>query len=269
MVDRDDEESQPGRRPVTPLAAALWTTALWLLQGVVLNATEAVRPGAGTDVVNQAACIALATSVVVFAMVRVHARDVSLRATLGVAAPAPLHVLLAAAAGAGMFPLFSTVEDLMQKRWPLAQGETEDLGRLLSVPTSGARIGLVLAVLVVIPVAHELFFRGILYGEVKRATNVRTATIASAVFFAASQLDWRTLPTMLALGLALARLRERTGTVLAPVAAHCAYWAVFAVPVARGADPLADVTYPTRWIVGGAVIAALALAAVGAGRREE
>jgi hypothetical protein len=35
--------------------------------------------------------------------------------------------------------------------------------------------------------------------------------------------------------------------------------------VLRGLDPNADVTYPTRWIAGGAVIAVLALVGMQAG----
>ncbi len=40
-------------------------------------------------------------------------------------------------------------------------------------------------------------------------------------------------------------------------------------PILLGRDPSADVTYAPRWIVGGAIIAALALAAVGTGRSED
>jgi membrane protease YdiL (CAAX protease family) len=254
---------------MTPLAAALWTLALWLAENVCVGVTQALRPGALSDVVNLGACTALATSVLVFLMVRVHARDVSLRATLGVLPPAPLHVVLAVAAGAGLYPLMSTIDDLAQKRWPLPSDQSETLAKVLAVPTSGARVALVVSAFVVIPLARELFFRGLVYGGVRRATSVRTATIASALFYAASQMDWRVLPTTLALGLALARLRERTGTVVAPIIAHLAYWAVVAVPILRGQDPMEDIVYPTRWIVGGAVIAVLALTFVGAGSRRE
>ena len=267
MDDRDDE--QPGHRLMTPLAAALWTVALWLVENVCVGVTQALRPGALADVVNLGACTALATSLLVFMMVRVHAREVSLRATLGVVRAAPLHVVLSIAAGAGLYPLFSTIEHLIENRWPLSDEEMKDLGQVLGVQTPGSRVALVVAAFLVIPIARELFFRGLVYGEVKRATQARTAAIASAVFYAASQLDWRALPTTLALGFALARLRERTGSVVPPIAAHLAYWAVVAVPILRGHDPMVDIEYPTRWIVGGAIIAVLALAAVGAGSRRD
>ena len=254
---------------MTPLWAAGWTGLLWLLENVAVQVTQAARPGALSDVVNLGACQLLATSLVVFAMVRVHARETSLRWTLGVAPVGPLPFLLSLAAGAGLYPLVSTIEDVIAARWPHGIEDDTLMAKLLEVPTMSARLALVAVFVVIGPLTRELFFRGALFTELRRATGLRTAMIASAVFFAASQFDWRTIPTTLALGLALAWLRERTGSVLGAVAGHLAFWAVPGIPILRGADPAADVHYPTRWIVGGAVIAALALVAVGAGRREE
>jgi membrane protease YdiL (CAAX protease family) len=202
--------------------------------------------------------------------VRVHARETSLRVTLGVTPLAPLQFLLSIAAGAGLYPLMSTVDDMVLKRWPAAPSPDDTLmAKLLEVPTLGSRVALVVAAFVVMPLARELFFRGIVFTELRRSSRLWVAMVASSVFFAASQFDWRSIPTTLVLGLALARLRDRTGSVLAAVVAHVAFWSVAGIPILRGADPAADVTYPMRWIAGGAVIAVLALVAVGAGHRSE
>jgi membrane protease YdiL (CAAX protease family) len=258
---------EPPDRPLTPLAGALWAVALTMLVMCAVAATEAARPGAQTDVVNLAACQVFATSVVIFAMVRLHAREVSLRATLGLRAVAPLHALLAAAAGAGMHPLISTVDHWVLRRWPLDDPHVaEKVEKLLS---SSPRVVLVVAAFAIMPIVNELFFRGILYGGIRATTNVRAAVIATAVFYACSYIDPQQMPTALVLGFAMAWLRERTGTVLAPVIAQLAFGAVEGIPILRGRDPTVDVTYPPKWIAGGAFIAILALAAVGAGKREE
>ena len=252
---------------MTPLAAALWAVALTMTVMVAVSVTESVRPGAQSDIVNLAACQVLATSLVIFAMVRWHARDISLRVTLGMRPLAPLRAPLAIAAGAGLFPVLSTLDDAIVRRWPIGdESAAESVQKLVS---SSSRVGLVMAALVVVPIARELFFRGILYGGVRATTGMRSAIIATSVFYACSYLEPQQMPTALVLGLALAWLRERTGTVLAPLLAQLAYGAVEGIPILRGRDPSADVTYPTKWIAGGAVIAVLALAAVGAGRREE
>jgi membrane protease YdiL (CAAX protease family) len=251
---------------LTPLAAALWSVALTILESVVVAVTDAARPGALTDIVNQAACRVLATSLLCFVMVRLYAREGSLRATFAVRPISPLHVPLAIAAGAGLCPVLSTLQDLVVRRWPLAEDESDTVQRLVA---SSSPLGLVLAALVAVPIAYELFFRGILYGGVERATSARVAIVSTSVFYACSSLDPRQIPPALALGVAMAWLRERTGTVVAPILAQLAFNAVDGIPILRGRDAAANVTYPSRWIVGGAVIAVLALAAVGAGKREE
>jgi len=254
---------------MTPLTAALWTIGLWFLEMTCVYVTQAARPGAIDDIVNLGACTALATSLVIFAMVRVHARESSLRLTLAVAPVGPIHLLLSIAAGAGLYPLLSTIDDRIVHRWPYSPEDTQAMERLFAVPTMSSRVALVLVGFVVIPLAREVFFRGIVFSEIMRSTSARVATVASAVLFSVSQLDWRAIPTTLVLGLALARLRERTGTVLAAAAAHVAFFAVAGIPVLGGRDTMADVVFAPKWIVGGAVIALLALVAVGAGHRSD
>ena len=263
-------------RPLSLPAAALWATALWLLEHIAFEVTEALRPGAITDIVNISACVVLATSLIVFAMVRVHAPEESLRATLGMRAVGPVSIVLAAALGVGLCPALSTVDDLVARRWPYDDPQSlESMNKLLA---SSTHLGLVLGVFVVIPLAREVFFRGLLFGELQRARGIgigrgsaegggasstALALVATAVLFAVFSLDWRSMPTALVLGLVLGWLRARTGSLVAPAVAHLAFWSVEGIPILRGADPAADVTYPTRWIVGGARgIAARALARV-------
>jgi membrane protease YdiL (CAAX protease family) len=199
-------------------------------------------------------------------MVRWHAPDLPMRGVLGMRGISPLHVPLAIAAGAGLFPLMSTVDSLIVKRWPIQDDSAaEGIEKLLA---SSSRVGLVVAALVVVPIARELFYRGILYGGIRATVNVRVAILATSVFYACSFLDPQQMPTALALGFALAWLRERSGTVIAPILAQLAYGSVEGIPILRGQDLEADVTYPAKWIAGGAAIALLALVGIGAGRRD-
>jgi membrane protease YdiL (CAAX protease family) len=259
----------PGiQRPFSLAAAALWASLLWLLEHVCFEVTEAVRPGAITDIVNITACVVLATSVVVFAMVRVHAPDGSLRATLGVRPVGLLRLFLSIAAGVGLSPALSTVDDLITRKWPYDDPKAlEGMQELLG---SSTRLGLVLGVFVVIPLAREVFFRGVLFGELERNADgpgrgeggLLVPLVGTTLLFMVFSLDWRSMPTAFVLGLALGWLRARTGSLLAPAVAHLAFWSVQGIPILRGADPAADITYPAQWIAGGAVVAVLALAAL-------
>ena len=171
-------QDEASARPMTPLLAAMWSFTLFVLVQVCVGATEAIRPGALTDVVNVCACSLLATSVVIFAMVRVHARDASLRRTLGVLAPAPTHVFLAVAAGSGLFPLKTAIDHRILAWRPYSQDEADLLSKLTDVPTMHARVLLVVTLMVLMPIAGELVFRGVLFGELRRAAG---ATVAQLV----------------------------------------------------------------------------------------
>lgn len=264
----------PGNdRPLSLPAAGLWATALWLLEHLCFQVTESARPGAITDIVNVSACVVLATSIIVFAMLRVHAPNESVRAALGVRTVGPLRLVLAAAAGAGLCPALSTLDELVARRWPYDDPEAlEGMQKLLA---SSSHLGLVLGVFVVIPLAREIFFRGVLFEELGRdpvgnragapdagPSGAAPAFLATTLLFTVFSLDWRSMPSALALGLALGWLRLRTRSLVAPVVAHLAFWSVEGVPILRGADPAADVTYPARWIAGAAAVALLAMVAL-------
>jgi membrane protease YdiL (CAAX protease family) len=252
-------------------AAALWAIALWLLEHICFETTESARPGAITDIVNVSACVVLATSIILFAMLRVYAPNESVRTTLGLRAVSPVGLLLSAVAGAGLCPALSTLDDLVARRWPYDDpAALESMQKLLA---SSSHVALVLGVFVVIPLAREIFFRGLLFGELEGdslgplagAADPRSPTVAflaTTLLFTVFSLDWRSMPSAFVIGLALGWLRLRTGSLVAPVVAHLAFWSVEGIPILRGADPAADVTYPVRWIAGAAAVALVALAAL-------
>lgn len=254
-------------RPLGLQAATLWAVGLWLLEHVCLELTESLRPGAITDIVNVSSCVVLATSIVGFAVVRLHEPDRSLRATFGVRSLGPLRLLASAAAGVGLSPALSTLDDLVSKRWPY--DDPEALANVQKLLASSSRWTLVAGVFVVIPLAREVFFRGLLYGELRRVVSAGSAIVATSLLFTIFWLDWRSMPAALVLSFALGWLRARSGSVLAPVVAHFAFWSIQGIPILRGVDPAADVTYPTKWIAAGALLAVAGLVAIGLRRDPE
>jgi len=78
---------------------------------------------------------------------------------------------------------------------------------------------LVLLIVGVIPVVEEVTFRGIVHGAVRKHLGRGMAIAASSVVFAALHGRSPFLP-ILAIGILLAWVYERTGSILAPVAAH-------------------------------------------------
>ena len=78
----------------------------------------------------------------------------------------------------------------------------------------------VIAIVILAPIAEEVFFRGVVFNAWLREGGRRYAYIGSAALFAVIHLSPVSLVPIFALGLALAWVYERTGSLLAPMAMH-------------------------------------------------
>lgn len=70
------------------------------------------------------------------------------------------------------------------------------------------------------PMIEELFFRGFLYNAVKRHIGIVWAMVVTAAFFAALHTNLVGFLPIMILGLVLAYLYEKTGTLVAPITVH-------------------------------------------------
>jgi membrane protease YdiL (CAAX protease family) len=80
--------------------------------------------------------------------------------------------------------------------------------------------------IVLAPIAEEALFRGIFYPAVKALGYPRLALIGTSILFAAIHLNVVTFLPLLVLALGLVLLYERTGNLLAPIAAHAVFNAI-------------------------------------------
>lgn len=78
----------------------------------------------------------------------------------------------------------------------------------------------VLGVVIIAPVAEEAFFRGVAFNAWLRERGRRFAYIGSSLLFAAIHASIVSLAPIFLLGLALAWVYRRTGSLLAPIAMH-------------------------------------------------
>jgi uncharacterized protein len=76
------------------------------------------------------------------------------------------------------------------------------------------------AVIIVAPIAEEVFFRGVAFNAWLREGGRRWAYIGSSVLFAVIHMTLVSLLPILFLGLALAWVYERTRSLLAPIVMH-------------------------------------------------
>lgn len=78
----------------------------------------------------------------------------------------------------------------------------------------------ILAVVILAPVAEEIFFRGVVFNALLREGGRRWAFIGSSVLFAIIHISLVALLPIFLLGLALAWIYRRTDNLLAPIAMH-------------------------------------------------
>jgi membrane protease YdiL (CAAX protease family) len=78
----------------------------------------------------------------------------------------------------------------------------------------------ILAVVILAPIAEEIFFRGVVFNALLRESGRRWAYIGSSALFAVIHVSLVALVPIFVLGLALAWIYQRTGNLLAPMAMH-------------------------------------------------
>ena len=107
----------------------------------------------------------------------------------------------------------------------LLQPEQEDVTRDLGAD-EGVLGSIVAGLLIVCvaPVTEEIFFRGFMFGGVRRATSFVVAALVSAgiwgVFHYTGPETWGVVLQLAVFGIALAWLYERTGSLYPPIAVH-------------------------------------------------
>jgi membrane protease YdiL (CAAX protease family) len=92
--------------------------------------------------------------------------------------------------------------------------ETSDVELLVAMAVSA---------IIIAPIAEELIFRGYLYPVVKRFTDRWFASIFSGVLFGVIHFNVMGLPMLALMGIILAVIYERSGSLWVPIGCHAAF----------------------------------------------
>ena len=225
----------PSRPPLPILLAFCWTVfitaALWLgLSLVFVN----VRRGA-PDIV-----LLGLTQVVVYAVVltlfgyssRTPARELlALR-------PASLQVCLAAAVLGAVLQIPATLlSNAVEHFYPLSPEVLAE--RMARITPHGTAHGIAIFAVVagLGPCVEEFFFRGALFGALRRGNGALLTSAVVATCFALGHLDLRLFLPLLVAAFALADVREHTGSIWPGLALHAAFNAATLALVFAGDAP--------------------------------
>jgi len=158
-----DEDDKPSGATLSYLGALGWTFAATGAAQLVATVANELRPGGGLDTVALSVTFLVATLGVVLGMARVHGPDEDLGALLGAKSAAPILTVLAFVAGVSLVFATSGVDATLADKMPLGEEEKA----LFATDTARQRALLAL-LLVVVPVTHEVFFRGALFTLLER-----------------------------------------------------------------------------------------------------
>ena len=82
---------------------------------------------------------------------------------------------------------------------------------------------MIFAAMLLLAVGEELIFRGLIFGYLNRESTSLKAVLWSSGCFAIIHLNPVNMPSSFVLGIVLVLTYKRTGSLLAPIIAHCVY----------------------------------------------
>jgi membrane protease YdiL (CAAX protease family) len=197
--------------------------------GALLTALTRGVTGAGPGltlgrVVAGVASFQGAALVLVWRFVREHGMDWN--EAFGVACRPLRAILLGALVAALFFPAGRLLQLLSLELMIRLHLDPSTQSAVEALRAAGRGPGLMLfaaLAVVIVPLAEELVFRGVLYPAIKGAGFPRTALWSTSILFAVIHFNLAIFLPLLALALALTWLYEKTANLLATIAAHGAF----------------------------------------------
>jgi membrane protease YdiL (CAAX protease family) len=152
--------------------------------------------------------------------------------------PAPLSLCLAAAALGAVLQIPATLlSSAVDHFYPLPpEVLAERMARITPHSTAhGVAIFVVVAGLG--PCVEEFFFRGALFGALRRGNGALVTSAVVSLCFALGHLDWRLLLPLLVAAFAIADVREHSGSIWPGLALHAAFNSATLAVVFAGEAP--------------------------------
>jgi membrane protease YdiL (CAAX protease family) len=130
----------------------------------------------------------------------------------------PLMGLLGAAAGIALSAGGFAYGQILG--WLGSYSENPYIGLFREPSSAALRVSMVLVVVVVAPIAEEVFFRAFVFSVVRLVSSIKLALGISSTLFALAHFNTEWFVLNCLFGTVLAVLLQRTGSLTTPIAAH-------------------------------------------------
>lgn len=231
------------RVPFSYLLAIAWTGLAAVLLSLVHGLGVFFRPSAAFDIVQLGAVEAFVFLLCTLFILRLHAPDATLRSALGLRSTHPALSVLGLGLGFALHYPAESIDAITRRYLPIPEKELAERATLLTAESPGRLVVLLLVVACVGPLVEELFFRGALYGALRRGHPLIGTAVVTAFCFVIGHLDYRMWPALTVVAAAMTHLRAVSGSLLPGLALHVAFNAVTVLALVTGE---ASVTSPPR-----------------------
>jgi membrane protease YdiL (CAAX protease family) len=128
-----------------------------------------------------------------------------------------------AALGLALLLPTESLRQLTERFMPETEKELAHRAALLAADDVPRAVVLIVSVTCVVPLVEELFYRGALFGGLRRATSASVAALVTALCFVVGHLNPKVWPELLVVALVLGYLRAASGSLFACIALHVAF----------------------------------------------
>ncbi|APR84361.1 Hypothetical protein A7982_09710 [Minicystis rosea] len=256
--------SDPGEKPesappMTVMAAVGWAFGVTFTFIFLCSLALTLRPGSTDDLVSQVGCQAIAYLLGLFFILRVHAPDASIRDVIALRRTHFAFFPLAIALGVALEIPADGLYEVILRRFPT--GTADHFVEVYRAAGTPQRMLFGLLIIGVGPALEEIFFRGALFRMLAKANPIDTVIGATSLLFAVAHLEWQKFLPIGLVGLALAFIRNASGSIVPALLLHGSFNAVSFVLMARSKPGVEDAPFPPHIL---AAATAITLLLVGA-----
>lgn len=172
--------------------------------------------------------------------------------------PLRLCVVAAALGVALQFPS-TLLANVIEQFFPLPDDVLQRRLALITPHSTAHGVAIVLVVSLVGPAIEEFFFRGALFGALRRAHSALVTLVVVSLCFVAAHLDARLLLPLLPAAWLMGELRERSGSIWPSLALHTGFNSLTLFGVFAGLTPNGKPPPMPLWVAFLACVAAAGL----------
>lgn len=238
MEGPESPDRAVAQRPFGFLSALFWTSLALVSMLALATLTMALRPGASGDLVTLGGLSAVAFIGTAALLLAKYPAGARLGHALGLRGGVPGITPLAFVLGAALQIPAEALQRVSERFLPMTEEETMSRIEMLRAHSSAHAVALVLVAAVVVPIAEEVFFRGALYGALRRSKHTAlVSALVTSVGFTLCHVDPTILLPIGFVALVFGMLRALTGSLIPSIAAHIGFNGLTMLASVTGARP--------------------------------